>query len=88
MTKKLKRLLAFMPFALGLCLPTAALAQTDAQYKSALQQIMVGTKYRIYTTSGETKYYLKTDGTLTSEQSGGGSSPSTRRLRPKITHRP
>ena len=72
MTKKLKRLLAFMPFALGLCLPTAALAQTDAQYKSALQQIMVGTKYRIYTTSGETKYYLTTSGTLTTEQSGGG----------------
>ena len=72
MVKNLKHFFAFMPFAMGLCLPTAALAQTDAQYKSALQQIMSGTKYRIYTTKGETKYYLTTSGTLTSEQNGGG----------------
>ena len=72
MTKNLKHFFAFMPFALGLCLPTAALAQTDAQYKSALQQIMSGTKYRIYTTSGETKYYLTTSGALTTEQSDAG----------------
>ena len=72
MVKNLKHFFAFTPFAMGLCIPTAALAQTDAQYKSALQQIMAGTKYRIYTTCNETKYYLKTDGTLTSEQSGAG----------------
>ena len=71
--KKIKLLLA----AMAAMVAGGAYAQTDAEYADANASIQANGVYKIYTKSdgsstGETKYYLKTDGYLTDDASAAG----------------
>ena len=71
--KKIKLLLAAATLLLG----GSAFAQTDAEYADANAAIEANGVYKIYTlsdgtTTGSTKYYLKTDGYLTDDAAAAG----------------
>ena len=54
--------------ALLTLLPMSAWAQTDAEYNAALAQIQDFHKYYISATKDGTIYYLKSDGTVTTNR--------------------